>query len=529
MSEEKLLFSLDPLEAARGSEPQTDPAGRDGGGTVPVRGQPRLKRVNRQQMVLRAVDVEKLVAEDHPVRAIWEFVGRMDLSEFTKDIEAVEGVAGRSAHDPHLVISLWIYAYSEGVSSAREIERLCQYDPGYQWLTGMEVINHHSVSDFRVDHKEALDELFVQALGLLSAEDLITIQRVMHDGTKIKACAGADTFRREEKLRLHLEQARQQVEAMGDPRGEEVSQRVAKARQRAAREREQRLELAVAELEKVRAHKATKEDKKKARVSESDPEARVMKQSDGGFAPSYNVQLSTDAKAGIIVGVEVSQQGSDYEELVPAVERVEENVGKPDQLVADGGFTSRGNIIALDKRGVDFYGSMEDGQVQRIGLLDRRGVDPAFRPEAFSYDPSNNTYRCPAGKTLTYEGKEQLTGKTNYMYRARAADCQACAFKDKCCRQNESKGRSIVRAVEDPVVVAFNEKMQSQQGKAIYKQRGGIAEFPNAWIKAKIGLRQFRLRGLIKVGMEARWASLTYNIQQWIRLRWRPRWALSSG
>lgn len=115
------------------------------------------------------------------------------------------------------------------------------------------------------------------------------------------------------------------------------------------------------------------------------------------------------------------------------------------------------------------------------------------------------------------------------MYQARAADCQACAFKDKCCRQNESKGRSIVRAVEDPVVVAFNEKMQSQQGKAIYKQRGAVAEFPNAWIKAKIGLRQFRLRGSIKVGMEARWASLTYNIQQWIRLRWRPRWALSSG
>ncbi len=527
MSEERLLFAKETLEAARASEGLTEQAGAAGSGAEALRGQPRLKPVNRKQMLLRAVDVEKLVAEDHPVRAIWEFVGRMDLSEFTKDIEAVEGVAGRSAYDPRLLISVWIYAYSEGVSTAREIERLCQYDPGYQWLTGMEVINHHSLSDFRVDHKEALDELFVQVLGLLSAEDLITMQRVMHDGTKIKACAGADTFRREEKLRAHLEEARKQVEAMGDPRGEEVSQRVAKARERAARERKQRLELAVAELEKVRACKASKEDKEKARVSESDPEARVMKQSDGGYAPSYNVQISTDAAHGLIVGVAVSQSGSDYEELVPAVDRVEENLCKPEQVVADGGFTSRSNIMALDKRGVDFIGSMGDGQVQSAGQFDRRGVDPAFRPEGFTYDAASDTYTCPAGKTLTYEGKEALVGRTNYKYRGRAADCQACPLRALCCPQNKSSGRSIVRGVNDPVVAAFEEKMQTEGAKQIYKQRGAVAEFPNAWIKDKMGLRQFRLRGSVKVGMEMIWASLTYNIKQWIRLRWRVQAAES--
>jgi transposase len=254
-----------------------------------VKGQPRLEPVNRQQMVWRTIDVERLIDEDHPARAIWELVGRMDLSSFRQTISAVEGRAGRPAPDPQLLISLWIYAYREGVGSAREISRLCEYHPAYEWLTGLETVNYHSLSDFRVEHQAALDKLFTQVLGLLSAEGLVTLQRVMHDGTKVKACAGADTFRREEKIHAHLEMARQQVEAMGDPRNEELSQRVAKARERAARERQQRLELAQKELEKLRETKTTAEAKQEARVSETDPEARVMKQSDGGFAPSYNV------------------------------------------------------------------------------------------------------------------------------------------------------------------------------------------------------------------------------------------------
>jgi transposase len=127
----------------------------------------RLKPINRRQMMLRPVEVEKLVAEDHEVRAIWEFVGRLDLREYYEEIEAVEGEAGRSATDPRLLISLWIYSYSKGVSAGREIGRLCEYDPGYQWLTGLEPINYHTLTDFRVKHKDALDALFIEVLGLL--------------------------------------------------------------------------------------------------------------------------------------------------------------------------------------------------------------------------------------------------------------------------------------------------------------------------------------------------------------------------
>jgi transposase len=236
----------------------------------------RLKAIDRKQLVLRPVDVERLIEDDHPARAIWELVGQLDLSRYYAPIKVVEGDAGRSATDPRLLISLWLYAYSRGVSSARELSRLCQYEPACQWLTGMEVINHHTLSDFRVDHKAALDDLFMQLLGVLSAEGLVTLEQVMHDGTKVRANAGVDTFRREQRLRAHLEAARAQVEAMGDPRSEEVTKRVAAARQRGLRERRQRLEEALKELEKMRAAKSDEEAKQQAGVSMSDPQARVI-------------------------------------------------------------------------------------------------------------------------------------------------------------------------------------------------------------------------------------------------------------
>jgi len=482
---------------------------------------PRLKPVDRSQLMLRPVDVEQLIEEDHPARAIWAFTGRMDWSRFLASIQAVEGVAGREAWDPRLLASLWIYAYSRGIGSAREVSRRCGYDPAFQWLTGLQAVNYHTLADFRVGYQRELDELFAQTLGLLSAEGLITLERVMHDGTKIKACAGADSFRREERIRAHLEAARGQVAAMGDPRAE-PSARQRAARQRAQRERTQRLEQAVEELEKIREVKAGSAARAQARVSQSDPEARVMKQGDGGFAPSYSAQISTDAAHGLIVGVGVTQCGSDYGELVGAVERVAQSTGqKPKQVVVDGGFTSRENVVTLDEKGIEMIGSMAEHNEQSAGQLQRRGVAEAFYPQAFAYDAQQDVYRCPAGTLLRHDGQEKAAGIVHHLYRAPAATCAACPFKSQCCPQNESKGRRITRAVEAPVVEAFKAKMQTESAKAIYRLRGAIAEFPNAWLKAKIGLRQFRVRGLRKVGMEALWACLTYNIQQWIRLRWR--------
>lgn len=484
---------------------------------------PRLLTVNRNQLIMRTFDVEELVPSDHPARAIWEFVGTLDLSLYYDAIASREGGAGRPAWDPYMLVSLWIYAIKDGVGCAREIERLCEHDPAYQWITGMETVNHHTLSDFRMSNKEALERLFIEILGILSAEGLITLERVAHDGTKIRASAGADSFRSEDRIKEHLEVARQQVAAMGDPRtAEEVGPRVAKARMRAATERVGRLEKAVVELEKIRATRRGEERKDKARVSETDPESRIMKTSDGGYAPCYNAQISTDSAQGVIVAAGISQASNDKQELIPAVESIEKNMEeKPDEIVVDGGYTSRENIIAMAEAKIGMVGSIGDGKAQSVGQLERRGVAPEYRPEKFSYDPEKNSFQCPMGCALNLAGTEERPGCKCHHYRARVEDCLACPVKMLCSPRTENFGRMITRTVEDSKVVDFRKKMETDAAKSAYKTRGPLAEFSNLWLKSKNNLTQFHVRGVEKVNMELQWCSLVRNIQIWILKRWK--------
>ena len=495
--------------------PRASSCERDEGAELP---KPRLHEIERDQLFLRMVNVERLIAEDHPARAIWEFVGNLDLTGYMGKIRAVEGVAGRPALNPQLLISMWVYAYSQGVGSARAIARLCEYDPGYQWLTGTELVNAHSLSDFRVEHEEALKGLFVQVLGLLSADGLVTLEQVMQDGTKIRASAASDSFRSKDGIEEAMKAAQEQVKAVDQLPEEELSRRMARARERARRERKGRMESALKEWEKLRAEGRVK-DKEKTRVSMTDPEARVMKQPDGGFAPSYNVQINTDAAKGVIVAVGVTQAGNDFDQLTAGVERVEENLGAtPQQVVADGGYVSRGNIVEMESRGVQFIGPQCDEEGKGKSSYEGRGISAEYHSSQFVYDAASNTICCPQGKTLEYEGKNQRGLQVSYKYRARMADCQACPVKGQCCPGNQVTGRSIERAEELPEVAAFRQRMRTEEAKTIYRQRSRVAETPNLWIKAKFGLRQFNVRGLRKVGMEALWVSLTYNMCRWISI-----------
>lgn len=480
---------------------------------------PRFRRIDRNQLLLRTVDVEQLVAPDHSVRAIWSLSERIDWTMYTEEVQAVEGGSGRPAWDPRLLACIWIHAYTRGIGSAREISRRLAYDPAFQWLAGMEQINYHTLADFRTK-TENVEQLFIKLLGVLSAEGLITLERVTHDGTKIRACASGKSFRREKRIQEHLEVAREHVAAMDNPLAEETARKRA-ARRAAANRRLKQLEAATEVLAGLIAEKSL--DKKQPRVSETDPDARIMKQGDGGYAPSYNVQLSEDAKHDIIVGVGVSQSYNDYSELIPAVERVKTGTGQlPSEWVSDGGFTCRENILAMETIGVEFFGSLGDHSSKTPAQMRRRGVSEAYYPQAFAYDAASNTYRCPAGQVLVYEGKENRSGIVRQSYRAKIETCSVCPHQAQCCPGNIAKGRRISRMVEDPCVAAFREKMQTENAKQVYRTRSPLAEFPNAWIKVKIGLRQFCVRGLPKVTAEAFWAAVTYNIQQWIRLCWRP-------
>ena len=482
-------------------------------------GKPRYEVIDREQLCWRPIDIERLIGAEHPARAVWEFIGQLDLSAYQEEVRAVEGKAGRPGWEPRLLISLWVYAYGKGVGSARAIEELCEWEPAYQWLTGSRVINAHTLSDFRVKHDTALNGLFVQTLGLLSADGLITLERVMQDGTKIRAKAAADSFRRKERVEQALKEAKAQVAAVEALSEEEGSRRMAKARQRAARERQERLEQALKEFDQL---EKEDKDKEQRRVSTSDPEARVMKQPGGGYAPSYNVQIDTDAKNGVVVAVAVVQAGNDFEQLEPGVDRVEDNLKEtPTAVVTDGGYVSKDTIVAMKERAIEYIAPCVDEAGKGQSSYDNRGVSAEYHSSQFIYDAQTNSYLCPQGKILSYEGKEQRHLQVSYRYRAKRLDCEGCLMKSQCCPGNRVVGRSVHRSEELAQVAEFRHKMQSEEARAIYKTRAQVAETPNLWIKEKFKLRQFSVRGLAKVGMEALWACLTYNIRVWMRLCWR--------
>ena len=204
---------------------------------------------------------------------------------------------------------------------------------------------------------------------------------------------------------------------------------------------------------------------------------------------------------------------------------VEANTGQtPGQVVVDGGYIKNANIEEAAERGVDLIGPVAESNPE--ASLQQRGIGPELYPDQFRYDEQSNKFTCPAQKTLTLKRTDRREGRTEYQYRAEAADCAACRFQSQCCPKRSP--RWIVRKEDSEAVKAFRLKMQTEQAKQIYRCRAEVAETPNAWIKAKFGLRQFQLRGLQKVGMEAIWACLTYNVRQWIRLSWRPKLAAAA-
>ena len=454
------------------------------------------------------------------MRALWEMLEKCDLSAFATRVKAVEGRPGREAFDPRLLIALWLYALSRGVREARALEEWAQYEPGCQRLLGLGRINYHTLADFVTRHAAALDALFVEVVHVLMAAGAVKLERVAHDGTKIRAAASGSSFKREERLRACRQQAEAQVEELKQQTAGTLSRGQQKARERAARERQERVRQAQEELARQQAAQSAQEAAA-TRVSMTEPEAGKMRHGDGGFNPSYNAQISTDAQCGVILGYEASTAKEDSGELQAALERIEQNTGQtPKQILVDGGYTTRANVMATADHPSELIGSL--GEERSHGQLRRHGIGPEFFSERFVYEAEQDHYRCPAGKHLAYKSRKKVPGATEIQYRARPSDCQACPFRAQCCPQTK-QGRLVMRTEEDPQVKAFRTRMEDPSYRALYRQRGPVAEFSNACLKEKRGLRKFLRRGRAKARTELAWACLSCNVAIWIRVVWKKR------
>jgi len=311
--------------------------------------QARVLLPNRRQMEFRASDLESLLAEGHRARLVWGYVERQDMTRFYEGIRVVEGGVGRSTIAPEILLALWLYATLDGVGAAREIDRLTEAHDAYRWLCGGVRVNYHTLSDFRRDHGEALDELLSVSIASLMAAGVVKLKQVAQDGMRVRASAGAGSFRRKEKLEGYLiaaraEVARLKAEVDADPAAAGRAREA--ARRRAAQEREARLEKALARLPEIEAIKERQGKKpESARVSMTDAEATVMKMGDGGFRPAYNPQLASDADSLVIVGVDVATVGSDQGQMAPMIEQVTGRCGRaPDAWLVDGGYVGHEQI-----------------------------------------------------------------------------------------------------------------------------------------------------------------------------------------
>ncbi len=338
--------------------------------TVPGKGKPRLEQANRHQVEMRVASLDELVPDDHRVRLVWALVQDYDLSAFYDAIDAVEGEAGRPAIDPRLLLAVWLYATLEGVGSARAVDRLCREHVAYQWLLGGVSVNYHTLADFRVQQEAKLDTLLTRSVAVLLQEGLVDLEQTAQDGVRIRASAGASSFRRAETLEPSVcsrpSSPVQELKAARDAAGEApVTKRQQAARERQAHDRMARVKQALQEVEKLEAKKAKqrelKRKKRPVRASTTDPDARVTKMPDGGFRPAYSGQLNVDMQSRIIVGVEVSTE-ADAQLLGPMLKQTQDRYERlMTEHYVDGGFRSNDGITAAGQQGVAIYSPIPAG------------------------------------------------------------------------------------------------------------------------------------------------------------------------
>jgi transposase len=455
-----------------GELPAACQAQKPPGGEAPA----RVMSPRRDQVELRPVDLEALLAPDHAARTVWAFVQTMDLAPLYARIKSVAGRGGAPAIDPAILVALWLWATIDGVGSAREVDRLCERDDAYRWICGGVGVNYHSLADFRTLHEAWLDVQLTRSIAALMDRRLVTLNAVAQDGLRVRAHAKASSFRRRDKLTELLTQAQQQVQALKRELTEDAgasARRKQAATERAAREREQRLAAAVAAMDRLQ-RKPPPEPKKpkpskrrgrcaaadstpgsgdgatikpeakpeaEPRVSTTDPEARVMKMADGGFRPALNAQLAVDADTQLIAAAAITNSGSDMGQMSPMHQDILRRYATtPDYWLADGGFT----------------------KLQAIDELTERGTQPVLPPP-----------------------------------RSRNPDIDCLAPKD----------------TDSPAQAQWREFMRSDFAKALYIQRGATVECANAQLRRR-GLQRFNVCGMAKARAVLLWHALAHNLMR---------------
>lgn len=408
----------------------------------------RLRVPQRTQVEMHCSSLDEMLEEDHPVRMVWEAVSQLDLGAWLREIKAVEGQCGRDATDPRLLVAIWVYATLEGQGSARQVAKLCEKHLAYRWLCGGVTVNHNLLSAFRSQEGEKWDALLTQIVAALMAEGLVDLKQVAQDGMRVRASAGKDTFRRRRRLEECLEEARQQVETLKQLADDspELTRRQQAVRERTVCERVARIESAIRhcdELKQQREANAQKSGREpqEPRASTTDPEAREMKMPDGGTRPAFNVQFVTDTQSGIIVGVDVNNQGSDQQQLPPMLDQIQERYQTvPQHVLVDGGFASKDTVEEAQQRGCTVYAPLKQEEKQLA-----EGKDPYVRKPGDS--PAVEAWRARMGTA---------EAKATYKMRCQTAEWVNAQARNRGLQQFRVRGQTKCRIIATLQAIVHN-------------------------------------------------------------------------
>lgn len=396
-------------------------------------GKARVQRADRSQIAVQFAALDDMIPADHLVRVIWTMVREMDLGSFYTGIESVEGAAGRSAIDPAILISVWLYGVLQGVGSARELARLCEEHICYRWILGGVSVNYHTLADFRTEHGDELDRLLKEGVAALLAEGLINLEETAQDGMRIRGGAGKNSFHRRETLQKHLQKAEERVEQVKES-GEQSSRKEA-AQKRAAKEKVERLQQALKELGKIekqreKAHR--KKERTEPRTSETDSDVHILKMAAGGYRPAVNAEMAVETKQQIILGVDVVNT-VDQGQMTPMLEQIQESYGEyPSRHLVDKGFVTISEIEIAEQHGVAVYAPVPSNYAaQGSG-----GTAPK---------PTESHFSAGVQNWLSRMGTEEA--KAIYKHRPASVECTNADARQRGYYQVLVRGLKKVRAV----------------------------------------------------------------------------------
>ncbi len=357
-----------------------------------------------------------------------------------------------------------------------------------------------------------------QVLAALAEEKLVDLRTVVQDGTKIQARGGKGSAHRRTTLERHYEEAKtyiSQMEGEMANNSEGVRTRRQTALERAHRERLKRLESALNEMTRREEDESDAQKRAQLRVSETEPEARLMRHTEhGGWLQSYNVQITTEMQNNFIASVQVTRDQNDTQQLLPALKNVEQWTGvKPEQIVADEGYVTRDNIQGAAEAHVELIAPVPDEFARKAASRSRLGIADEF--DASFFRQEGDSLRCPAGNELVEIGQKVHHGLLERTYATAPGTCTACVHKPDCCPKSGSQGRLIHRILEHESIVQHAQRMATERCRALYRLRSRVGEFCQMRWKGNWGLRRFALWGKEKAQTEALWMALAFNFNQW--------------